>query len=490
MSNYKEKIIAKDGNLVPVFNNGQLLYSKYNTEKDTEIFFQSIQKSENLFIVIGGIGSALHIDKLINCEWISKIIAIENDIETLTFCRKNFAIEKIEKNPKVIFSTIDNLQKIILENYNPIFYGDFSFITLRSWANNNQEDIIKIQQIIADTLDIVGSDFSTQAQFGRLWHRNIFQNLLLAEKISHVPTLPNPKHFEGVFIAAAGPSLDKEILKLKKTQKHWFVISTDTALSSLQKNGIIPQITITIDGQNISRRHFMHNLSNKMILVADLSSSPVVTRRALQKDVPIIFTINNHPLSQLINQFQVKNKDSTLTFLNTGAGTVTSAALDFANKMGFTNIWLAGCDFAYIDGKPYAKGTYFDDIFGYTQTRLNPIETSFSNLMLNNELIYEEKNKITTKRLQAYKKTFEKYLSENTTKQHENKIKYFSPKKDSYKSFINWYLTNLSEKEPFISTIIPLAAWKMKKNKSKNDFFSLIKLAYSLTVRYTNSHGK
>ena len=72
------------------------------------------------------------------------------------------------------------------------------------------------------------------------------------------------------------------------------------------------------------------------------------------------------------------------------SGTVTMAALNFAIKMGFENINIIGADFGYLNGKTYAKGTYFDSIYNIKTLKTNTNETIFDKLLFRTNLIQEK----------------------------------------------------------------------------------------------------
>ena len=70
-------------------------------------------------------------------------------------------------------------------------------------------------------------------------------------------------------------------------------------------------------------------------------------------------------------------------------------------------------------------------------------------------------------------------------------IKIPSISKKNYDDFVAWYKNLLEKKDNFvISSILPLFSWYIKKNNDKCDIFHIMKLAYSLTVRYTEPYGK
>ena len=49
-------------------------------------------------------------------------------------------------------------------------------------------------------------------------------------------------------LVAAGPSLDKNIEKLKQIKDSVFIMAVDTALNTVLKHDIIPDMTISVDG--------------------------------------------------------------------------------------------------------------------------------------------------------------------------------------------------------------------------------------------------
>ena len=57
-------------------------------------------------------------------------------------------------------------------------------------------------------------------------------------------------------IAAAGPSLDKAILYIKKKRNDFYIVATDTAYRSFSKRGIGCDAVVSIDGQILSAEHF------------------------------------------------------------------------------------------------------------------------------------------------------------------------------------------------------------------------------------------
>ena len=497
-----EKEIAKNGSLVPVFTTGRLMHSKYNPQNEAVQFAKAIDKAD-LFIILG-LGGGYHIEAIQNAHPNAKIIVAENSFSDINTLLEIPLVKNLSQS--IIFCTKENIAQTILSVYNPLLFERFSVISQRAWAQNYPELDTTFRAIINATLKNVSADYSVQAHFGRHWHRNIIENIKFLSTHSNAPLpLSNGKT---AAIIAAGPSLDKSAKKINANRENYFVIATDTAFSALHRRGIYCDVVISIDAQNISYKHFMcidAKENKRTLFVFDLSSPPSSIRKIAQLGFPIHFTINRHPLSQLASQF------FPFMTVESGAGTVTIAAADFARQIGFTQIELFGADFAYSLGKPYTKGTYLDSIYRESEKRIDNTETKYTALMYRTELMAKADGVFTTPILESYKSTMEFFFSQNNFyKVNENTYKAkdsiiskepcekFYAKKFPYQEFIHYLLSQTkknietnsnSDKNIFnnncvIAHLPAMAAIKSKQCEN-NAIFTLLKLAYSATVRYT-----
>ena len=132
------------------------------------------------------------------------------------------------------------------------------------------------------------------------------------------------------------------------------------------RSKIVPDAVVSIDGQNISYAHFLHQAQkNKTVFAFDLCANSIPAKKISVQKNKILFFESGHPLSVLASRFNGTN----FIHLNSGSGTVTIAATDLVFFLGFEKIEFFGADFAYLNGKPYAKGTYLDDIFYKKQNK-------------------------------------------------------------------------------------------------------------------------
>ena len=506
---YKTISQAKDGTLVPVFQNGQPMFSLYNPARDAETF--AAVSGNPGFVVVCGIGNGMHINALLRKFPRIIIIAVENSRQDIDFLLKKCNLQDLQDNPSVILITQDMLEQTLVNTYNPTLHGDFLLLPVRAWKNNNSDCFEKIRQTVQIALNAIGADTTTQQHFGKIWHRNILINLQTAPLYTLDAGLPNPGNYTGAFVAAAGPSLEKTLPALKKKliAEHWYIIATDTSLPALLRNGLQPDMTVTIDGQQCSSLHFYCRSTAKMIVAADFCANPTVLRTVHLAGCPVVFFTGRHPLCTLISQYFADQQWDSIPTVYTGSGTVTIAAVDMAIKLGFSVIRYGGADFCYYNRKPYTKGTYFDDSFNNIDNRLFTTEQQYIQLMYRSPVHKNSAGQLTSDLLETYSESFKQYetchsqLSIKELTSDNDKIMsgsvpavsgsftLFKPTEFQSNKFIQWYLDALRRKDKnVIPSILPLFTWFNGKNGLKTDFFSFIKLAYSESVRYTNIYGK
>ncbi|MCF0124499.1 MAG: DUF115 domain-containing protein, partial [Clostridia bacterium] len=319
---------------------------------------------------------------------------------------------------RIIKTHSENIVEKLISNYIPTKYGDLKVIINPNWKNENQLNTEKFESLLQKSISIIKADFSVQSHFGKLWTCNFIKNItMFSEKtINHSFSIPNKKT---AVVIGAGPSLDY-VLKNYTDKSNYYLIATDTALSVLLRNQIKPDCVISIDGQQVSRTHFMHSEDFTDIhFLFDITSNSSAVKSVLKKNGKVSFFISGHPLASCFNKFL----NNTLPYLFSGAGTVTITALDFAVKAGFNQIEIIGADFAYHMGKSYTKGTYLDSLYNKDSSKINTCEQIYDKLLFRTELL-KENNLLKTQILNSYKESFLEYLSNNNLDYSYNNFTY------------------------------------------------------------------
>lgn len=150
-------------------------------------------------------------------------------------------------------------------------------------------------------------------------------------------------------VISAGPSLNKNILELKKAKNKAFLIAVDTAIKPLLKNGIYPDVFVIVDGLK----------PVSLIEAEGVSDVPLVTPFVAAKSVleyhkgKKFFFEDASVLPQHVYNLCGKSFEG----LESG-GSVANNAFSLAVLMGFKTIIFVGQDLAMTGNKTHADGTF------------------------------------------------------------------------------------------------------------------------------------
>lgn len=481
---YTGIVTSRSGHIIPVSGKGRAYHSLYDPLKEAGLLVDTLKADS--FVVFAGIGGAFHIRAFLSRFPDSCCAIVETGRDALRSLLQVIDIADLIENPHVSIipdGTDGTLASFLPSMYLPAINGDFRLLALRSWQEMNSDRSEIIEQNVKKAVASISSDFSVQAHFGRLWLRNCLLNIQLAALGQG--KMPVHDLRKTAVIAAAGPGLEDRLPDLAARRDSYVIITTDTAYGTLIDSGIIPDIFVSIDAQAVSAAHAMHAFHPSMTVVLEICGNSGIARRAREAGANLIFAAGGHPLAQYLSGY------SRLPPLDTGSGTVTIAALDIANALGFQSIELTGADFAYRNGKPYARGTYLADTFDTNSGRNNPSELLYSALMFRTPV-----SRVTTatgityktETLNRYAQACDRFMKRNhwTAEQFEN----FPADRflKSYRKAIIGLALQMDRNDPVLYTLLPFFAWvstnKTRGDKRKNTG-EIIQLALELIAGYT-----
>lgn len=147
-----------------------------------------------------------------------------------------------------------------------------------------------------------------------------------------------------VFIISNGPSLDKNIMDLKKIAGKGLIISTESAILPLMKNKIKPDILCVIERiENSYLYHFKDkNYPDDISLLALALINKNIFPSFSGPKIPIFR--NTESINMWINKFLGESKSS----IDAGAN-VSHLAFEIAVYIGANPIIFVGQDFAFDD---------------------------------------------------------------------------------------------------------------------------------------------
>ena len=213
---------------------------------------------------------------------------------------------------------------------------------------------------------------ATQQRFGQRWVRNLSRNMSAVRDcpgISLLSGIAAPQDSLSsvpVFLAAAGPSLDKTLPLLRDIHRRCIIVAADTSLRFFVKNGVQPDFVLVVDPQFWNSRHLDRCNCEKTALVAESAVYPSVLTLPFRK---VFLCGSLFPLGTFIEK-QVDPKGR----LGAG-GSVATTAWDFARSLGGTDIWIAGLDLAFPALKTHFRGARFEERSNSETFRFNTGET-------------------------------------------------------------------------------------------------------------------
>ena len=396
-----------------VFKDGKsiFLHSAYEPEKEANALIKEFEEDTDLIFIFGiGAGYLINAVKKLNVN----IAVIEPSIKFFNLLIDNFKLEKILEDNITFFiggDDIEDIEKFIsLTNTKKVKF----FIT-RSYANLFNEEALFYQSKVLSIVDKKIININTISRFDKLWAYNIASNV--AEISTHYGAnrfFDKYKNIPAV-IVSAGPSLEKNIRKLKEMKNKALIIAVDTAMKPLFSHNISPHFVITIDPQKKNSKYFRNVDFKDSVLISESS----VDKEAIDSFNGAIYFVNSiFPLAKYFME-ELGNRGDITT-----GGSVSTAAYDFAIRIGANPIIMVGLDLSFPNYQTHIKGSYHEENFFTEIYKLDSYDSRIYKVLIAGNL-REEKNiyneKVwTDSRFDMYKNWYEEQCAKN------DKIKFYN----------------------------------------------------------------
>lgn len=329
-------------------------YSKYKPIRDAKKQIKNLKPKNDKQVFSLGFGLGYQLNELAQRNKYAKLIIIEPYLSIFYTALKYIDLSSILSSDKVIFVIGGNpkLFDIIRAYFSLSLEKDLSFLEHTPSVKLFKKEYKNIYQQIKEAVNYKKTELATNIKRSREWRNNIIANLPFIFK--------NPKadDFFGEFkdipaiCVSAGPSLDKNIDKIKEAEGKALIMCVGTSLKPLLKNNIEPDIVVTMDGNIANYKHFedIEKIPDTF-LFPELANYYQIQRK--WNDKQIFFTMKRNFSGW------VENLRGEYTSIQTG-GTVAHSMVDLAYKFGADPIVLVGQDLAYEKDKTHASGTTYE----------------------------------------------------------------------------------------------------------------------------------
>lgn len=360
-----ETFTTSDGHLGMYQNRGEegivQFNSKYNAGGYADIWADGVIRENKpgfrstLFVF--GLGSGIYLKKLL--ERITRdtyIFVYEPSKEAFVKLLHETAIEKLWQ---------DNVL-IIVKGYNDIMFRSFfecfiridnqnleKLLSIPNYSRLYAEDYMWFYHEIQRCNNLITVNMNTYIDFARDNTRNqigllpyFINSYSLADYVLKLP-MQMP-----AIIVGAGPSLEKNVHELKRAKGKALIISIDSSVKILLKEGIVPDINFTIDA-----RKPLSVFEGEEVSKIPLCLSGMARMEAAESQKgKLLFSGEDGYVKSLMNEYG-KQRIELLS-----GGTVTQSAFSMALLAKLNPIILVGQDLAYTDDMTHAHGSHRTDV--------------------------------------------------------------------------------------------------------------------------------
>lgn len=377
------------------------LQSRYNAEKACDDWISQFENKlvDDTIILVYGLGDGSYVEKLLKLNDECKIIIYEPcaDVFWHVFGRKNIA--ELLENERVFCAVegiCEGLYDAALEtfveyaNYQLVFNANLPnypqiFPEKYKWALDRQ--LYEIKRVILNR--------NTEIYYSKEMIHNIMElsrDIIEQYSVVQLTDIIGKKEFEDMsaILVAAGPSLDKNIEKLKQIKDSVFIMAVDTALNTVLKHDIIPDMTISVDGHKPLVLFEDERVKNIPISLSAISNAKIIEQNNAMRFYELE---QGEYLSAIYNKLGKEIKG-----LPTG-GSVANNACSLLTLMGFKTIIFMGLDLAYPGGIEHTKEAYHElTLIDKSKKEYIEIEDIWGNKVLTEE------------NMNLYRKWFESYI--------------------------------------------------------------------------------
>lgn len=359
---------------VDVYNKTFYLHSNKNAISEAFTLAISWYQEEKSEYIVYGLGLGYHIAELAELDNGIRIDVYESDINIIRLACAYADINSIARNPNIHIY------------YDPKFE---KFSKRLANINDETEFVIHYPSLctiknltLREKLETYFIQYSSMKNQSRLLKANFRENILNYEDT--VDSLRNKWKGKDLYIVAAGPSLDKNYLKLKEAGENSVILATGTVFRKLLNAGINPDYVIVSDA-NPRVYAQISGLEECKIPILFLSTAHKGYAQNYQGKKYLICQ-KNYPEAEKFAEEHGYN------LYNTG-GSVSTIALDLGIQFGCKRIIFLGLDLGYTNNLVHASGT--------SKRELASTEGLKQVADINGKLIY------TTKTLDIYRRWIE-----------------------------------------------------------------------------------
>ena len=368
-----------------VLSRGKPFHSRKDPKKEAKALVSSLTVRTGYLFIFFGIGLGYHIEQFMRSYPNAKdtrIVAIEKSAEAFSVLAHTRDASFLTGIRLFVGERAENVIAYF-NAFSPLSFKGYRIIRLRGAVSLDERYYRTIETHFKSLMAGLLSDVLTRFSFESLWMKNIVQNIPSFVNRMSVAALSDAHNGTPALVIAAGPSLFRQLNRIRACADRVVLIAVDTALKPLLAGGIVPDFVVTLDAQYYNLFDFTDILSfphayRRIALVADFVTCPKILKSwtgplyfsaTAAKHDNLCLPRDHHPLIDMLSTFFPH-----VAHLDCG-GSVATTAVEFALHLGASPVAVTGLDLAYSDYLTHVNSSS-PFLFSYGQSnRLSPLLT-------------------------------------------------------------------------------------------------------------------
>lgn len=343
------------------------LHSRYNPQREADNFANTVSGSP-LYIVITEPGESY----------------LATSFRKRFPCAKIFAIRYTDSlflDSDSLFDAVwrgkpDGIPFFLINHIPDEYFSRCVFLSWLASENVWQQEAKAVWSEIKKASEIFLSIINTRSFFGKTWLKNIFRNLIFANKVTKVDLKAMEKPS---FFLTSGTSLE-ELIKdgqVRNVLNHSFTLASSSSLSSLMHHGVKPSCAIATDGGFWAEPHLKCLQDVPLLFPLEARIPYAVLEHAALGFISYGSMLENYFFDVLKIPYLLAKRN----------GTVAGSGIELLLEYTKGEIYISGLDLSFSNGFTHARPNENMQTNLVCDGRLNPsssilAHSQFSHLSL------------------------------------------------------------------------------------------------------------
>lgn len=329
----------------------KLIYDKNGNDLSDWIKEYEFLEQGRYDIVMYGLGMTYHLVKLLELNEELTYYIIEPEMDLFVEALKVINIDHLLEHPQIKLFHVGNepteIQSFI---YLKNLYSSNNRVNicLPFYMAINQEHVTSYYEAEYSALTVELVETGLEYNFGTVPYRNSIRNIEYLYRSNGLELLKGKFNNCTALVVGGGPSLEKDIAKVKECKDKMLIIAAGSSIQALLRNGVEPHLIVTMDPSEANGKVFENVDTTNIPLVFINQLYPPILERHPNRNYHAFF-IGNPILDYVFAERTLEPKFMSNT-------SVSGTAVQIAAYLGASTVVFTGQDLSFPNKQYYAFG--------------------------------------------------------------------------------------------------------------------------------------